>query len=259
METLKAPKFGTRAHWDTEFAKDGIYGENFDWLASWTDIKDLVASAISRKNLRILIPGCGNARFQLEMHDAGYTNMVCGDNCPIVIEKMRAAKAELARSIQWDVMDVTSMPYGASSFDVVIDKSLMDCLHCCDDAVQIVRRYFDEVFRILAPGGTFILVSFHGEAAVRANLRGRAWQVTRLDDITSSVQGATADEPGEGSMGAATSGVGSTMPSNQTSVFFTVCTKVAVRTEESRAQGGSDRKKARKMERRMLRASLEGD
>ncbi|CAE8641960.1 unnamed protein product [Polarella glacialis] len=256
MAALSRPKggFGTLDYWNCAFEDGGEFEEPFDWLASWQDLREEVTALLPNKDAQILIPGCGNAPFQLDMYDAGYTNIVCGDNSEIVIGQMQVASDSAGRRLQWDLMDVTRMPYENCSFQAVIDKSLIDCLHCCDGATQVLRSYLDEVFRILAPGGLFVAVSCHSRPSMKATLRGRSWQ-TRVD-----VFGASDEKP----LGRA-SGAGA-----ETELTLSVCIKespVAVIAGSSSSKTLSmgktlaDRKKAQKnaqkMERRMLQASLE--
>merc|ERR1712137_1027484 len=106
------------------------------------DIREEFMASVPRKSARVLIPGCGNAPLLFEMYDEGYTDIVCGDNSPVVIQQM---SADSDRNIQWDVMDATCMPYPDGSFDVVVDKALIDCLECSDNAIENIRRYIDEV------------------------------------------------------------------------------------------------------------------
>jgi len=174
--------FGTLDYWNEEF-EAGEFAEPFDWLASWEDLEVAVTALVPCKDARVLIPGCGNAPFQLDMHQAGYSQMVCGDYSEVVIQQMRASQATQAGAIQWDVMDVARMPYENDAFDAVIDKSLMDCLRCCEDATNIISRYLDEAFRVLAPGGVFIAVSMHTEGSLRAVLHGRGWKVAKMERI----------------------------------------------------------------------------
>lgn len=142
---------------------------------------------VPHKDARILIPGCGNAPSSLEIYDEGYTNMVCADNSATVIQHMCATSN---RDIQWDLIDATCMPYHDASFDVVIDKTLIDCLHCCDDPFQCICSYIDEVFRVLAPGGIFMIVSFQSKEEMKSCLRGRAW-ITKVESLVAPQPTAT--------------------------------------------------------------------
>merc|ERR1712113_53140 len=80
-------------------------------------------------------------------------------------------------------MDVTSMPYESSTFDAVIDKSLIDCLQCCTRSADILRSYLDEVCRVLAPGGVFVAISCHTARVLKAVLRGRAWNIIKIEEM----------------------------------------------------------------------------
>jgi len=58
-------------------------------------------------------------------------------------------------------MDVTSLFYENDKFDVVFDKSTMDCLFCCDNSGHIISEMMLEAWRVLKPGGIFISLSLH--------------------------------------------------------------------------------------------------
>lgn len=174
------PRFGTIDYWDQEF-ESGEFATPFDWLASWNDLSEVITRFIPDKEARIFIPGCGNAPFQLDMYGAGYQNMVCGDNSSVVLRQMKEAHAD--SHIQWDYMDATCMPYENASFDGIVDKSLVDCLLCCDEAVRTMCFYLDEVFRVLAPGGVFVIISCQKTEVMQASLRGRAWKLIESKQI----------------------------------------------------------------------------
>jgi len=229
------PKYGSVNYWNEAFNKGGDFQEAFDWLASWSDLQKEIQSVLS-KDARLLIPGCGNAPFQLDMYDAGYENLVCGDNSPVVIDQMKAACEASNRQIQWDLIDATCMPYESSSFEGVLDKALIDCLHCCKDSTQILRRYLDEVFRVLKPGGILVVVSFHSELSMKTVLRGRDWQISNLDTSPLLREGTDC-------------------------ITLSICVKGAApgpsSVPVSASQKKNDRKKAQKLERRMMRVGLE--
>jgi len=79
------------------------------------------------------------------------------------------------------------MQYADHAFDAVVDKSLIDCLRCCDDAKDTTQCYLDEAFRVLAPGGVFVVVSFQSEPYLRAALRRTGWDITKMQDVTALV------------------------------------------------------------------------
>ena len=58
-------------------------------------------------------------------------------------------------------MDVRNLGFKDGSFDVVIDKALMDAMACGDGALGNVQNMLSEVHRVLTPTGTYICIS-HG-------------------------------------------------------------------------------------------------
>jgi SAM-dependent methyltransferase len=116
----------------------------------------------------ILIVGCGNSNFSLELYDNGFTNIVNIDFSEVVIDRMKKANEVNRPMMQWLVMDMTSMTFDTNTFDVVIDKASMDAL-CVDegdvwdpkdDVINSVHRMCTDISRILKPKGYFLSLSF---------------------------------------------------------------------------------------------------
>ena len=60
----------------------------------------------------------------------------------------------------WEVMDCSKLKYEDEFFDVIIDKSTLDCIVCCPDALEQVALTMKECQRTLKTGGFFISISF---------------------------------------------------------------------------------------------------
>jgi SAM-dependent methyltransferase len=87
-----------------------------------------------------------------------YTQVVNVDISPVVIDQMRAM--EQAPGQTWEVADCRSMPqYGDGSFGSVLDKGTLDAVLCSSHGTLDGGAYMDEVYRLLTPGGTFLLIS----------------------------------------------------------------------------------------------------
>lgn len=71
-------------------------------------------------------------------------------------------------SLQYDVCDIfnLSSKYQQESFDVVIEKGLLDSIVCKKDCEPEVNKMMREIFRVLSKNGVFIFVS-HGEPKKR--------------------------------------------------------------------------------------------
>lgn len=48
----------------------------------------------------------------------------------------------------------------SESFTMIIDKATFDCVACSDLYSQRTKQMLDNIHRVLAPGGTYILVSY---------------------------------------------------------------------------------------------------
>ena len=62
--------------------------------------------------------------------------------------------------MQWDVMDATDLKYETGQFDLIVDKSTIDCLLCDYDGDLNVAMMLRECQRTLKEGGFYVLISF---------------------------------------------------------------------------------------------------
>ena len=89
-----------------------------------------------------------------------------------------AISPEAAQSDITQPSSSTDWSYPDASFDLVLDKSTLDCTLCSDDATASLLGL---VYRSLRPGGTYMLISFHALdllLPLLANLPGAEWEVT---------------------------------------------------------------------------------
>lgn len=80
------------------------------------------------------------------------------DISPVVIEQMRIM--DQLEGQTWEVADCRSMPqYADGSFGSVLDKGTLDAVLCSSHGTADAVAYINEVFRLLEPGGVFLLIS----------------------------------------------------------------------------------------------------
>ena len=79
---------------------------------------------------------------------------------------MIARNEERRPELKFQVMDCTSLEYDSDYFDVIIDKSTIDCLVCGTQAYKKVAMMMKECQRVLKTGGYFVSISF-GQPASR--------------------------------------------------------------------------------------------
>ena len=81
--------------------------------------------------LKVLNVGCGNSILPEEMYDVdGYREIHSMDISQNCITNMISRNEERRPELKFQVMDCTSLEYDSGYFDVIIDKSTIDCLVC---------------------------------------------------------------------------------------------------------------------------------
>jgi SAM-dependent methyltransferase len=82
---------------------------------------------------------------------------------------------------------ISKNKYPHESFDLVVDKSTLDCLLCTETAASVM---ITQVYRCLKPGGCYFIISFHEIEFLKPLLQdipGVDWQI-RCDRMERSVE-----------------------------------------------------------------------
>jgi len=146
--------------WDARYCSQD---ENpfFEWYLTFHDLELILNANIKTKTESILMIGCGNSDLSFEMNETGYTNVLNIDFSRVVIYQMKHKYPKL----QWAQMNALYMSYPDKTFQVVIDKGTLDCIFCHrkeDDASKQVKKYCNEIERVLKDGGLWIVISNAG-------------------------------------------------------------------------------------------------
>jgi len=149
-------KYASKEYWDKRYE---ISGEEtlYDWHQTYAGMKAPLEAVVKHDD-RILMLGCGNAGFSADMHDDGFEKIVNIDISDTCIEQMKVLNADRP-AMEWEAMDATDLKYKADSFDTVIDKATADAIVCCPDGEALVKKVFQEAWRVLKERGIFILIS----------------------------------------------------------------------------------------------------
>lgn len=92
------------------------------------------------------------------------------DISPVVIEQMRLMDQLPGQT--WEVADCRSMPqYEDACFGSVLDKGTLDAVLCSSHGTADAAAYINEVYRLLTPGGVFLLISLGQPQARLAALK----------------------------------------------------------------------------------------
>lgn len=161
---MNSINYGNGVFWEKRY-KEAV--DPFDWLEGYKNIKPILQKAAS-VDARILYVGCGTSSLQDSMYDDGWTNITCVDFSKEVIKQhiSRMKKTDTRHDLKYQCMDVTKMDYPDDSFDVVIDKCLLDAVLCAEDSIRKVMKTLREISRVLVNGGTYLMFS-HGSPRKR--------------------------------------------------------------------------------------------
>jgi SAM-dependent methyltransferase len=184
------PKYSEIEYWNARYLENH---EPFDWLVSYADGKEVINNLIPIKSSKVLIAGCGDAPFSIDMCSDGYTGLVNVDLSVVIIERQRLRFPEMDWRIM-DMLDLSSIE--PCSLDAVVDKSTLDALvdgaggnkvvrvmadevkKASDRIVTLYNKALHQVARVLRPGGIYLGWSLHTEAEVFACIGDLDWIIT---------------------------------------------------------------------------------
>lgn len=76
------PNYGDIKYWDNRYRFTS--GQTYDWLEDYETLKPHISKHL-RPEFRILVLGCGNARFSEDMYNDGFHNIFNNDISAVVI------------------------------------------------------------------------------------------------------------------------------------------------------------------------------
>ena len=160
---MSTANYGDPNYWNIRYAQ--CDGDMFDWLENYESLQSLLELYI-KKDHRILITGCGNARFSEDLYDAGYKNIWNIDISEVVIEQMKERNKNRT-NMYYEVMDVCQLKYPDNFFDIVIDKSIIDTLLCGNNAFVYTALMLKEGQRVIKENGGIYFAVSYGTPATR--------------------------------------------------------------------------------------------
>lgn len=148
-------QYGKIEYWDERYTREV---EPFDWYQRWTGLKDIFVQylATSQKVLHI---GCGNSKLTEDMYGDGFLHSVNIDISKVAIKAMQEKYAGQSE-MTFVCMDAKKLEFGDGEIEAVVDKGTLDCLLCGDNSIAFAQKLVSEVYRVLAPNGCFLLVSY---------------------------------------------------------------------------------------------------
>jgi len=164
----------------------------FEWLTNASSLKPILLDAINGQNghhsvttKRALHVGCGSSTVgEFLVQELNYDQVVNVDKDGPTLQQMETRwqqhhpKDERLVFCKVDLVK-DEIPYPPGHFDVVIDKSTLDCTLCSDEATAALLC---QVYRSLnADHGVYVVISFHHVDLLLPLLRdcpGTDWEVS---------------------------------------------------------------------------------
>ena len=181
--------YGKLEYWEDRYSKRT---EPFDWYQVYTGIKEIISPLIEKEN-KILNVGCGNSRMSEEMYEDGYENITNIDFSNKAISQMEDRCRSKYPKLIFKMMDVTDMKdFETGTFNTVIDKGTLDSIMCSDTPIPSSEKMISEIYRVLAPGGVFICVSYGDSEHRKKHLQKQPWAKYSCEKI---IKPATSNNP----------------------------------------------------------------
>jgi SAM-dependent methyltransferase len=155
-------EYNSLDYWEDRFSKETQY----EWLLSYRQLASKLSNYLTFSS-QILIVGCGNAPFSIDLYDAGYHNIINIDYSARVIASMREQHSESRPDMQWIINDMTNLTFADSSFDVIIDKAAFDAMLADEGdvwnpnqpSIDAAHQACRSISRVLRNDGVFLQIS----------------------------------------------------------------------------------------------------
>ena len=154
-EEQHVPEYASVKYWDKRYK---VEKTNYDWYMNWSFFQPLLDKYVKDKE-KLLVLGCGNSTLSAEIGENYFSKIISIDISKNVIENMKKQYHDKPK-LEWEYMDCRKTTFENETFDVVIDKGTIDALCCSTNSLANVSNTSEDMFRILKPGGYFIVITF---------------------------------------------------------------------------------------------------
>ena len=156
--------------------------EIFEWYYQTYDtLKEKIIDYLKPED-QILYVGCGTSKLAEDLYIDEIRNVTNIDFSENAIKIMEDRYKEQKVEMKYKKMNVTNMEeFTNESFNVVFDKALLDSVICGENALPIVDKMINEIYRVMVNGGFYIIIS-NGNEETRKNLfNPEMWEYKMLE------------------------------------------------------------------------------
>ncbi|MCJ1393027.1 hypothetical protein MMC18_005899 [Xylographa bjoerkii] len=183
-------ELGLSDYWNKRYGQGTESEETtHEWFRTFEKLRPFLEKELpsASSEPRILHLGCGDSTLPADLDNLRYRNQISVDFSDVVIEQMQSKYPDL----EWRVDDIRKLGLESSTIDIAIDKGTLDAMlygsqwDPPEDVQENVRKYVDEVTRVLKPMGRWLYITYRQPHFVRQQIiREGVWDlvVERLED-----------------------------------------------------------------------------
>ena len=171
--------YSSLAYWENRYTNEHL--EIFEWYQTYESLKEKIGEYLKTTD-KVLNVGCGTSKFAEDLYIEEITNVTNIDFSENAIKIMEDRYKEQNVKMIYKKMDVTEMSeFPNNSFNIVFDKALLDTVLCAENALPIVDKMINEIYRVLVNQGYYIIIS-NGSEDKRKNLfKSDLWDYKMLE------------------------------------------------------------------------------
>ena len=171
--------YSSLKYWEGRYLNEHM--EIFEWYQTYDTLKEKIIDYLKPED-QILYVGCGTSKLAEDLYIDEIRNVTNIDFSENVIKIMEDRYKEQKVEMKYKKMNATNMEeFTNGSFNVVLDKALLDSVLCGENALPIVDKMINEIYRVMVNGGYYIVIS-NGNEETRKNLfNPEMWEYKMLE------------------------------------------------------------------------------
>ena len=171
--------YSSLKYWEGRYLNEHM--EIFEWYQTYDTLKEKIIDYLKPED-QILYVGCGTSKLAEDLYIDEIRNVTNIDFSENAIKIMEDRYKEQKVEMKYKKMNATNMEeFTNGSFNVVLDKALLDSVLCGENALPIVDKMINEIYRVMVNGGYYIVIS-NGNEETRKNLfNPEMWEYKMLE------------------------------------------------------------------------------
>ena len=171
--------YSSLKYWEGRYLNEHM--EIYEWYQTYETLKEKIIDYIKPED-QILYVGCGTSKLAEDLYIDEIRNVTNIDFSENAIKIMEDRYKEQKVEMKYKKMNVTNMEeFTNESFNVVFDKALLDSVICGENALPIVDKMINEIYRVLVNGGYYIVISNGNEDTRKHLFNNDMWDYKMLE------------------------------------------------------------------------------